>query len=1254
MKARKASFIGSALMTGLASLIGFQSASANDWPQWRYDDHRSGVTTEQLPAQLNLQWVHEYPAPSPAWDNQKEEYVYGGPGVRQPQMVSFDIGYQPIVVGDYMYFGSNTNDCITMIQVSTGAELHRFYAAGPIRFAPIAKNGEIIFGADDGCMYALSATDLSLIVKIDLAPYGRKVMGNDRMVSIWPVRGGAVMSSGGADSNCVYFACGLYAFEGTGIFCYDVTTGARKWLNDGSGMKYTINPHSTADGYNGVAPQGYLCLADSGKLLIPNGRAVPACFDRATGKMLYYKLGQTSGGGYGVTSSGNYFYNMATSCNLSTGASSGSTPAQYNVNNLQITAGGVVYAADTGAKSVSGGSFSATVDGIPASIVAANGHLIVTTTTGKIYCYGADSVANPVDYPYQTVNPPVDGTTSFAQQALANCSYKQGGKGICLVIGLSDGRLCEEMTLQSDLTVIGIDPDQNKIDAIRARLDKEGMYGQKVQLLCGDILSAGLPPYFASLILSENIASGFSKASDNESIRSYIATMYGMLRPFGGEMILQADQGLFNDAISARGLKSAQVSMVSGYTLCQKVGALPGSADWNCQMANASHTNFVKDSLVKGPLGVLWFGGSSDNINNGMNSRHGHGSTEQVAAGHYYMSGQQKLRCVDAYTGRLLWEHSIVNFGEFSDFTEHEAGQSQLGDNFVSLANQVYALGDHDINQPPKQCLVLDPATGATVNTITMPDSLGGWGLLSVIDSFIVATSEPLKFDKDTIVPPGGNGYVYWYSGTAGPVPIGIGGVSTMNAAFAQHLVVFNRFTGAMVWNYKAEKGFYNLSVASGNGKVFAIDKTSKATIGYIDRMGMVDTVAGASPKVKAFDLHTGNMLWADSVNAFARYLAYSPDYDILLEGSRNFSDVMTGDISANKMIAFNGTTGAVQSTTTASYYGGPYVLNDTVIYTQNGNSFGAIDLKTGNWHGMQFGLTNKTTAAYSYRHYGCNYGLGAVNLIAVRSGSGSYLPITPTSIDGTINMGGFKTGCTPSLVPADGILTNSEYTRTCSCNYQVQTSAAFVYNPQVETWMLNQGYATKFATQGGKLTNVGICLGAPGDHRDTTGTMWCEYPYGEDAAGFTGYSIPFSITVTPIDSSMNYFRHHSVSIGGNMKFVGASGVENASSVVVKMIYDSLSGTTVIPTPVTTENYTVSLVFMEPNLNAKVGDRVFDVAVNGNTVLSGYDIVQDAGSPNVSVVKTFSGIPVTGTLTVTLSPKAGKPILCGFSAKQQM
>ena len=82
----------------------------------------------------------------------------------------------------------------------------------------------------------------------------------------------------------------------------------------------------------------------------------------------------------------------------------------------------------------------------------------------------------------------------------------------------------------------------------------------------------------------------------------------------------------------------------------------------------------------------------------------------------------------------------------------------------------------------------------------------------------------------------------------------------------------------------------------------------------------------------------------------------------------------------------------------------------------------------------------------------------------------------------------------------------------------------------------------------------------------------------------------------------------------------------------------------------------VSLVFMEPNLQANPGDRVFDVSVNGVPVLTNYDIVADAGRPYKSVVKTFHGISVTDQLTVTMTASSGhncKPILCGFSAVQE-
>ena len=200
---------------------------------------------------------------------------------------------------------------------------------------------------------------------------------------------------------------------------------------------------------------------------------------------------------------------------------------------------------------------------------------------------------------------------------------------------------------------------------------------------------------------------------------------------------------------------------------------------------------------------------------------------------------------------------------------------------------------------------------------------------------------------------------------------------------------------------------------------------------------------------------------------------------------------------------------------------------------------------------------------------------------------------------------------------------------------------------------------------QGGKLAKVGINLDAPGDRRDTSGVLWVEYPFGPPVAGFTKplgsslsttlidslpYEIPLKVTVAPIDTSMNYWRHHAARVMGDMTFVGASGVENAASVALNMIYDPKSGPA---TPVTTENYTVSLVFMEPNFQAQPGDRVFDVSVNGVPVLSNYDIIADAGRPYKSVVKTFHDISVTDMLTVTLTPRAGKPVLSGFSAIQQ-
>jgi beta-galactosidase len=75
--------------------------------------------------------------------------------------------------------------------------------------------------------------------------------------------------------------------------------------------------------------------------------------------------------------------------------------------------------------------------------------------------------------------------------------------------------------------------------------------------------------------------------------------------------------------------------------------------------------------------------------------------------------------------------------------------------------------------------------------------------------------------------------------------------------------------------------------------------------------------------------------------------------------------------------------------------------------------------------------------------------------------------------------------------------------------------------------------------------------------------------------------------------------------------------------------------------------YLIRLYFAEPE-NAKVGQRVFDVAIQGRQVLNSFDIAQHAGSGGNSIVREFRPIKATASLTLTLTPLIGQPVICGI------
>ncbi|MCB1077975.1 MAG: PQQ-like beta-propeller repeat protein, partial [Verrucomicrobiae bacterium] len=239
------------LRIALICLATCLTASAADWPMWRHDPGRTADSPQALPEKPTLLWSRQLPSPAPAYRDTR---------------LQFDAAPEPIVLGQRLFVPSNSDDSVTAFDTSTGKVLWKVFADGPVRFAPVAGQGRVIFGSDDGCVYCVKASDGSPVWKIRAVPSERRVMGNERLISVWPVRGGPVLHEGR-----VYFTAGVWPLEGTFVFCVDAATGKTLWRNDRASYLYGIHPHN-AEAFGGLAPQGYL-LIDGEDLVVPCSQA---------------------------------------------------------------------------------------------------------------------------------------------------------------------------------------------------------------------------------------------------------------------------------------------------------------------------------------------------------------------------------------------------------------------------------------------------------------------------------------------------------------------------------------------------------------------------------------------------------------------------------------------------------------------------------------------------------------------------------------------------------------------------------------------------------------------------------------------------------------------------------------------------------------------------------------------------------------------------------------------------------------------
>ncbi|UCG49192.1 MAG: PQQ-binding-like beta-propeller repeat protein [Phycisphaerales bacterium] len=1251
------------LLLGLSRpLPAEQTNGGADWPMWRHDAARSAATSHSLPARLHLQWVRRMRRPAPAWP--EEQYK-----------LRFDLSYEPVVMGKLIFVPSMVGDKVTAYDTDTGRQVWRFYCDGPVRFAPVAWKDRIFFVSDDGHLYCLMAADGRLVWKIRLGPSDARILGNGRLISTWPARGAPVLLD-----DRIYCAAGIWPFMGVFIYAIDAETGATVWENTGGGSTYMTQQHNSP-AFGAVAPQGYLA-ATGDRLLIPS-RTTPACYDRRTGRLIYYRLSNRGMGkhvgGYNVYVWKDLFFNNSIMYRLRDGEGIVKTavqvpaedaivafdkdgrivaylpekvpPAQKAknepeikakalwkaefgaaVDKIHIRAGARLYgsnsrgniaAIDTGTPGQGDTktriSWSYRIKGSVWNMLAADDKLFVVTEDGLLYCFGGDEVETKWHGLGDRLSLQVPRKARrTAKRILEAAGAKQG---YCLLLGAGNGGLAKAILAESDFHIIAVEPDLRAVASLRQEMDEAGAYGQRISILPGDISTLQLPPYLASLIVAEDsVPRGLDRSVE------YVQKVYHSLRPYGGTAWLTAGRRARAAArrIASLDLPGSRIEAMTAAVVLRREGPLPGSGDWIGQYGDPANTVVSKDDL-RAPLGLLWFGDDSEFTD--VLPRHGHGPPEQVVGGRLFIEGIDSISARDVYTGRALWKKKLKSpetFGLYYDGSYkgnhrdlsynqlHIPGANTRGTNFVATRDKLYIID-------AAKCLVLDAATGVQLDLFTLPDREGkpaaSWAYIGVYGDYLLAGAD----------------FVAYLDLLAGNNKKLDGSARFFDKYASKRLVVMDRHTGRVRWTADANIGFIHNCIAAGQGRIFLLDGLPP----YLAKvMAERNIEINSTARIISLDVRDGSVVWEKTDGVFGSWLGYSEQYDILLQGYRKSRDMVPEP--GDRMATWRGTTGR-PLWDRAIEYSGPCMLHGEKIITQEA----AYDLLTGERIMREHPLTGEPVEWGYARNYGCNTVIAARNLLTFRSAAAGYFNLANDG--GTGNFGGFKSGCTSNLIVANGVLNAPEYTRTCTCSYQNQTSLALVHMPQVETWTFNRIKAGNWP-----IRRLGVNFGAPGDRKAANGTLWLDYP------SVGGPSPPVKIAVAP--KKPQWFRSHSSRIRkGVLEWVEASGAKGITSISIKLDAGGRrtreSGASE-PDPLADcrqGRYTVRLHFAEPDAISE-GQRVFDVALQGDTVLKNFDIVKEAGAPGIGIVREFSCVRAPDNLDITLHSKVEgvETVICGI------
>ncbi|NOX53146.1 MAG: PQQ-binding-like beta-propeller repeat protein, partial [Planctomycetes bacterium] len=158
----------------------------DDWPTYRHDPGRTGVTKAKAPAKLKPLWQAKLSTRASA----------------------------PVVAAGKVFVAEVDAHAVCALDAADGRLLWRYTTGGRVDSPPTFYCGLVLFGSHDGWVYCLRASDGVLAWRFRELP-DRRICAYEQVESAWPVCGSVLVKDGVA-----YFAAGRNSFLDGGIFVY--------------------------------------------------------------------------------------------------------------------------------------------------------------------------------------------------------------------------------------------------------------------------------------------------------------------------------------------------------------------------------------------------------------------------------------------------------------------------------------------------------------------------------------------------------------------------------------------------------------------------------------------------------------------------------------------------------------------------------------------------------------------------------------------------------------------------------------------------------------------------------------------------------------------------------------------------------------------------------------------------------------------------------------------------------------------------